>query len=99
MKEVTLEQYLMNESDKKIKFLLTAYYLKNVSVELFFKEFEEVERTPAAVKEFLMDLDNGYNLALFGSRACHEFDYDNAYNGKSNYQGVICTLGATHSNR
>lgn len=95
MKEVTIGEFLKNESNEKVKFLLKAYYLKNVPVELFFKEFA-VERTQLAVIDFLMNLDNGYQLALFGSRASHEFDYDNGYNGKGNYQGAMCTLESSY---
>ena len=97
-KQVTVKDYLKNEKNKQVNFLLNAYYLSNVSIELFFRVFEEVEKTPEAVINFILEPENSYELSVFGARATNVCSYSNGYNGKGNYQGTKSTIGASHSN-
>ena len=93
---MTISEYLSSKKDKTLKTILTNCSLDNVSINLFFKVFENVERKPDAVMDFIKDPNNAYELSVLGYRANHKDKFD-AYNGKSNYQGVNCTLGASHS--
>lgn len=96
-KGITLEVYLSNQKNPNLKMILRNYNLDSVPVELFFKVFEDrVERNETSVADFIIDPKNAFELSLFGHRATGK-DKFYAYNGKSDYQGVKSTLGASHS--
>jgi len=96
-KKITIREYLESINNKTLKELINNYNLKDVSIDLFFRYFEErIEKNPTSVANFILNNENSFELGLFGSRASGK-DRINAYNGKSNYQGKICTLGASHS--
>lgn len=95
-KKTTIGKYLSEEKNKQLTQLLTNYFLKDVPINLFFKVFDKVTQNPSDVAAFILDSNNAYELAMFGFRASEQSKY-NTYNGKSDYQGVKCTLGASHS--
>ena len=95
-KKVTISDYLNGIESKSLSLLLVNYRLTKVPVDLFFKCFGEVERSPEALAKYIIDENNGFELSIFGSRASGE-NRINAYNGMSNYQGTRCTLGSSHS--
>ena len=95
-KKTTISKYLEEEKNALLKQLLSNYFLNKVSIELFFKVFDTVNKTPKDVANFILDEKNGFDLGVFGSRASGLSKYY-GYNGKGNYQGVECTLGSSHS--
>ena len=86
-KKTTIGKYLSDEKNKQLTQLLTNYFLKDVSINLFFKVFDKVDQNPSAVSAYILDSNNAYELAMFGFRASEQSKY-NTYNGKSYYQGV-----------
>ena len=96
-KKITIKEYLNEYSKNKLlNSLLENYALKNIDIELFFKVFDSVQRTPSDLAKFILDDKNGYDLSVFGNRTSGNSKYY-GYNGKSMYQGTKCTLGASHS--
>ncbi len=95
-KEATVGQILKQErkEDRKLNGYILTYSISQVPISLFKKEFGEM--TQSELIDFIKNDENGYELSKFG----HRFDETkyNTYNGKSIYQGMKCTLGASHSN-
>lgn len=71
-KKLTIKEYLKEEKNKKLNILLEGYYLKDIPIELFFENFEEVGKTPEKVAQFIlssaMNNELSYTLAAFGVR-------------------------------
>lgn len=98
MKEkIKISTYLYEYNNPNLQTLLKNYALTNVSIDLFFKYFENrVKQNPKEVVEFILDEKNGYELSMLGHRASGEMNFL-GYNGKSNYRGSKCTVAARHS--
>ena len=95
--KVKISTYLREYNNPKLKILLENYALSSLSIDLFFKYFENrIQKTPKAVAEFILDDKNGYELSLLGHRASGKMRFS-AYNGKSDYLGQKCTVCARHS--
>lgn len=71
-KSLTIKEYLKEETNKELKILLEGYYLKDLSIDLFFKVFEEVDCNPKSVADFIksatINNETSYKLAIFGMR-------------------------------
>ena len=89
--------YLKEIMTPNLQIIISNYFLRDVVIDLFFKVFSNVEKDPKSVAEFILDGNNAYRLAMLGARASGLSNIY-AYKGMSNYEGVRCTLGSSHSN-
>lgn len=96
-KKDTVYTYLKEVMTLNLQIIISNYFLRGVEIDLFFKVFSNVEKDPKSVAEFILDGNNAYQLTMLGARALGLSNIY-AYKGMSNYDGVRCTLGSSHSN-
>ncbi len=83
-KDIKLIDYLKDVITPIAKEILKNYFLKDISITLFFKVFgNRVDSNPCSVLEFILDSKNGYELCLLGARVSGQSNIP-AYNGKNN---------------
>ena len=93
MKQITVWSLLKDyrKKDTSLALLILNCALVNVPVEDFEKQFGTMSEE--TMIKFIKDSKNSFALSRFG----HQFNNKNnikAYNGKSLYKGVRCTLSA-----
>ena len=96
-KKDTVYTYLKEVMTLNLQIIISNYFLRGVEIDLFFKVFSNVEKDPKSVAEFILDGNNAYQLTMLGARASGLSNIY-VYKGMSNYDGVRCTLGSSHSN-
>lgn len=96
-KKDTVYTYLKEVMTLNLQIIISNYFLRGVEIDLFFKVFSNVEKDPKSVAEFILDGNNAYQLTMLVARASGLSNIY-AYKGMSNYDGVRCTLGSSHSN-
>lgn len=97
VKKDTVYTYLKEVMTLNLQIIISNYFLRGVDIDLFFKVFSNVEKDPKSVAEFILDGNNAYQLTMLGARVSGLSNIY-AYNGMSDYEGVRCTLGSSHSN-
>lgn len=96
-KNITVGNYIKEYlgEDEVLNTLITNYHIRNVEIELLFRYFENLKRTPIDVVRFIKNSENGFELSMVGHRYNHLTNIS-AYNGMGYFQGAKCTIGSKY---